>query len=107
MMGTAVSKLLAFSRAAWPPSEKMPTLYPVRPRLRVGMAFMVTGLEGSAGSDLLGVTANAVGVSSAAVAAPPTFRKLRRVFPFSLNFSFIENLPAPHLITIPASPAGE
>src|SRR3954447_19073754 len=106
MMGTALSKLFGFSSAAWPPSEKTPTLYPVRPRLRVGMAFMVTGLEGSAGSDLLEVTANAVGVSSAAVAAPPTFRKLRRFCPFPLNLSFIESLRAPHIIIILASHAG-
>jgi len=49
MMGTAASKLFACSSAAWPPSEKIPTLYPVLPRLRVGIAVGVTGFEGRAG----------------------------------------------------------
>jgi hypothetical protein len=41
MRGTAISKLLGFSRALWPPREKRPTLKPVFPKLRVGMEACV------------------------------------------------------------------
>ena len=52
MIGTATSKLFGFSSAAWPPRLKMPTLYPVFPKLRVGIAVNVRGLSGSAPSSL-------------------------------------------------------
>src|ERR1700727_2438752 len=79
MRGTATSKLLAFSSAAWPPSAKTPTLWPVLPRLRVGIASWVRGLLGI-GQDL--VSAEAVWGSAparaAAAATVPPLRKARR-----------------------------
>src|SRR5271157_448294 len=78
MMGTATASLSARSSAAWPPRLKIPTRYPVLPRLRVGMAFGVAGFEGSDGS----VVAEAGMADCAmrpAVTAVPVLRKSRRL----------------------------
>src|SRR5271169_2360889 len=62
---------------ACPPRLKTPTRYPVRPRLRVGIAFSVSGLEGSGGSTVVLDSATL----PATTATPSTLdfiRKLRR-----------------------------
>src|SRR5665213_2933697 len=80
MIGTATSKLFAFSRAACPPRLNRPTLYPVLPRFRVGIADCVFGLTGT--SDIAWPTDARAGiaacVSRPAATAPPVFKKLRR-----------------------------
>ena len=87
-MATAAASLSGCSMAAWPPRLKRPARYPVRPRLRVGMASGVAGFEGSGGS------ADAVRLSrppatSPAVATPVCFRKLRREEAGFLESSFM------------------
>src|ERR1700733_8047461 len=83
MMGTAMASLLGLSREAWPPRLKMPTLYPVLPRLRVGIAFEVAELEGKglvAGADWLrAICGTAAELSAAAVMRPPVLRNERRL----------------------------
>src|SRR5271156_2868633 len=83
-MGTATASLLAFSSAAWPPRLKMPTLYPVFPRFRVGMASDVAAFAGSAlkagPGRLLATSGSAAEPSAAAVMIPPALRKARRFF---------------------------
>src|SRR5665213_2650737 len=73
MIGTATSKLFAFSRAACPPRLNRPTLYPVLPRFRVGIADCVFGLTGT--SDIAWPTDARAGiaacVSRPAATAPP------------------------------------
>src|SRR5271163_5365703 len=83
MMGTALASLLAFSIADWPPRLKIPTLYPVFPRFRVGMESEVAalagrGCEGCAGWPLT-TSGRAAEPSAAAVMIPPAFRKVRRL----------------------------
>src|SRR5271165_3352979 len=80
MMGTAASSLCAFSSAACPPRLKMPTLYPVLPRLRVGMAACVLGFAGRGGNAAMDGDASAAPllVKRAAATAPVALRKLRR-----------------------------
>src|SRR5271163_1329360 len=87
MMGTAIASLLAFSSAAWPPRLKMPTLYPVFPRLRVGIEFEAAefgdgGLEGrglEAFDSAVATSAREVEPRTAAVSRPPALRKSRRL----------------------------
>src|SRR5277367_2147448 len=83
MMGTAFVSLLGFSSAAWPPRLKIPTLYPVLPRLRVGMASEVAEFEGrglDAGPDWPVTTSGrAAEPRAAAVMIPPALRKVRRL----------------------------
>src|SRR5271167_217807 len=83
MMGTAIASLLGFSREAWPPRLKMPTLYPVFPRFRVGIASVVAELKGK---DLAAAAAwpratwgRAAEPSAAAVTRPPVLRNSRRL----------------------------
>src|SRR5580698_9435268 len=79
MIGTATAALSGFSRAAWPPNEKIPTLYPVFPRFRVGIASCVRGLLGIAGSvPALAPRGSAAPVSTAAAAAVVPFKNARR-----------------------------
>src|ERR1700682_5860431 len=79
MIGTATSKLFPRSSAACPPRLKIPTLYPVLPRLRVGIAACVLEFTGSAGIVAAATgAAMALCVSKPAATAPPVFRKLRR-----------------------------
>src|SRR5579872_2697588 len=68
MMGTATAALFGFSSAPCPPTLKMPTLYPVRPRLRVGMASCDRGLLGM-GQVFVSARPCAAPVSTAAAAA--------------------------------------
>src|SRR5580704_13095017 len=78
-MGTATSKLSAFSSAAWPPRLKMATLYPVLPRLRVGMAASVLAFEGSGANEAPAGFASAELLDKRpAATAPPALRKSRR-----------------------------
>src|SRR5580658_6615437 len=83
MMGTALASLLAFSKAAWPPRLKMPTLYPVFPRFRVGMESEVEALEGRGLGTRAGcapaISGRAAEPSAAAVMIPPALRKARRL----------------------------
>src|SRR5580698_5022705 len=78
MMGTATASLLALSSAAWPPRLKIPTLYPVLPRFRVGIAVVVAGLEGCA-AWARATSGSAAEPSAAAVMRPPALRKVRRL----------------------------
>src|SRR5580704_10508542 len=87
MIGTAMASLLTFSSAAWPPRLKMPTLYPVFPRFRVGMEFAAAefgdeGLDGrefEAFESALATSAREVDPRTAAVSRPPALRKSRRL----------------------------
>src|SRR6266567_4241250 len=80
MMGTATSSLCPRSSVACPPRLKMPTLYPVLPRLRVGIP--PTAGASFASAELAPVApcarTNVGMVAAPSTAAPPTFRKLRR-----------------------------
>src|SRR5215472_19353022 len=81
IIGTAMSKLFGFSSAAWPPKLKMPTLYPVLPRLRVGIADSVLGFQGRGENDkgVCCFAANAAPLASnPAATALDVLRKLRR-----------------------------
>src|SRR5215831_2771415 len=78
MIGTATSSLCAFSTAACPPRLKMPTLYPVLPRLRVGMEGDVLGFDGSLLSERA-ISGRADAPSTAAVIAPLALRNARRL----------------------------
>src|SRR5579864_9384927 len=79
MMGTAIASLCGFSSDAWPPKLKMPTLYPVFPRFRVGMALVVAELEGRELAACPRATSgSAAEPSAAAVINPPAFRNVRR-----------------------------
>src|SRR5208282_1152925 len=87
MIGTAESSLCAFSSAACPPRLKMPTLYPVFPRFRVGMEFEdaefeADGLDGrgsEAFDSAVAISAREVEPRTAAVSRPPALRKSRRL----------------------------
>src|ERR1019366_8641416 len=69
---------------ACPPRLKMPGRWPVRPRLRVGMAPAVAGLNGAfvgaaeAAADAAAVSGSRLPASAPAVTAPVVLRKLRR-----------------------------
>src|SRR5271165_1881388 len=91
MMGTAAASLSGRSSAAWPPRLKIPTRYPVLPRLRVGMAFGVAGFEGSVGS-VAAAAGRAACATRPAVIAPLVFRKSRRLVGIrsELDSPFIE-----------------
>src|ERR1700760_2559866 len=79
MIGTATSKLSGFSSAACPPRLKIPTLYPVLPRLRVGIAAIVRGFAGIGPSVVVAPRAGTTPwESNPAATAPPVFRKVRR-----------------------------
>src|ERR1035438_6057654 len=93
MIGTATASLFGCSIAACPPRLKIPGRCPVRPRLRVGMAPAVAGLNGILALSDVGaevdaeavaeVEATAVSASrlparAPAVTAPEVLRKLRR-----------------------------
>jgi hypothetical protein len=81
MIGTAIASLLALSSEAWPPRLKMPTLYPVFPRLRVGMAFVVAEFKGRGRDELdwpRATRGRAAEPSAAAVMRPPAFKNVRR-----------------------------
>src|ERR1700761_411924 len=79
MIGTATSKLSGFSSAACPPRLKIPTLYPVFPRLRVGIAAIVRGFAGIGPSVVVAPRAGTTPwESNPAATAPPVFRKVRR-----------------------------
>src|SRR5271165_6425056 len=78
MMGTAASSLCGRSREACPPRLKMPTLYPVLPRLRVGMA---SGRVDSAGAAAAAVDSlgRAAEPRTAAVITPLDLRNVLRL----------------------------
>src|ERR1019366_4779337 len=78
MMGTAASKLFGLSMAACPPRLKMPTLYPVFPRLRVGMDASVLEFAGRAGSVAAARAGIVTWVRRPAAMAPLVLRKFRR-----------------------------
>src|SRR5580698_10176369 len=84
MTGMATASLLAFSSAACPPRLKMPTLYPVFPRFRVGMEPKIAGFEragfGGAGDWPPATLGSAAEPSAAAVMMPPALRNCRRLF---------------------------
>src|SRR5579864_2604679 len=80
MIGTAIGSLCGFSSDAWPPKLKMPTLYPVFPRFRVGMAFVVAELEARELAACPRATSgSAAEPSAAAVTSPPALRNVRRL----------------------------
>src|SRR5271169_5608325 len=83
MMATAWASLLDLSIAAWPPRLKMPTLYPVFPRFRVGMESEVAEFEGRAREGWADwprtTSGRAADPSAAAVMIPPALRKVRRL----------------------------
>src|ERR1700733_1429500 len=83
MTATAAASLLAFSRAAWPPRLNMPTLYPVFPRLRVGMERVLAEFDGRGCDDCSdwprARSGRAAEPKTAAVTRPPVLRKLRRL----------------------------
>ena len=65
MIGTAMSSLCARSSDACPPRLKMPTLYPVLPRLRVGIGSRRAEHRSAHALPLL------TNLGSAAVPTPP------------------------------------
>src|SRR5580700_287428 len=83
MIGTALASLFGFSTAAWPPRLKMPTLYPVFPRLRVGMESEVAEFEGRGREGWADwpctTSGRAADPIAAAVMIPPALRKARRL----------------------------
>src|ERR1700722_576357 len=85
MTEPAAASLFAFSSAACPPRLNIPTLYPVLPRFRVGIASKVAGLYGRlldcgfAMECALATSGRAADPRTAAVAMPPVFRKVRRL----------------------------
>src|SRR5215467_15143137 len=88
MIGTALASLFGFSRAACPPKLKRPTLYPVFPRLRVGIRWGVRlELSASAGAADCALLSRGIATEPKS-AAPLIFRKLRR----SLRDNLTESL---------------
>src|SRR5579864_3057311 len=83
MIGTATASLCGFSSAAWPPKLKIPTLYPVFPRFRVGMEFVVAELNGREPAAVAAcpraTSGSAAEPSAAAVTSPPVLRNVRRL----------------------------
>src|SRR5579871_4821021 len=77
MIGTATSSLCGFSSEAWPPRLKMPTLYPVLPRLRVGIG---SGRGVSADfASTVGSFGSVTDPKATAVIKPLDFRNERRL----------------------------
>src|ERR1700691_5682954 len=107
MTGIALASLLAFSSAAWPPRLKMPTLYPVLPRFRVGMESEVAALEGrplEAGPGRPLATSGSVAEPrTAAVMMPPAFREARRLLfaDFSAVFFRMSYSPSLDCLSLP------
>src|SRR5579864_1754146 len=93
MIGTATASLCGFSRAACPPKLKMPTLYPVFPRFRVGMEFVVAELNGrdpaAATACPRATSGIAADPSAAAVTSPPALRNVRRLLLDDLSNLFL------------------
>src|SRR5579872_3689685 len=79
MMGTAMSSLWARSSEACPPRLKMPTLYPVLPRLRVGMASRCGDSLMAAVAAAAGTFGSAAEPITAAVIRPLDLRNARRL----------------------------
>src|ERR1035441_7846888 len=93
MIGTATASLLGFSREACPPRLKMPTLNPVLPRFRVGIALVVAELLGSGRETGLdwprARSGRAAEPSAAAVMRPPALRKDRRLLDDFCDFDLL------------------
>src|SRR5215467_7339915 len=78
MIGTALASLFGLSSAACPPKLKMLTLYPVFPRLRVGIRLAVRFELSASDGELDCALVIPATATEPSTAAPLLFRKRRR-----------------------------